>query len=130
MENQLHVHLHKEWNYKFKLDVWEDKEVFTGRPLICHCCENVLSLIYSYIINSLKEASLLAEGYEPVCCYCIVLEKYGLLELKDALCGFYYYFKEDVLRIEFSHVVCDNIGEGRVVYDVRIHNWSKVKWEK
>lgn len=130
MENPaLYIHLHRGWNYNFTVEDWGDKEVFTTKDLYCHCCNAELDTVYSFIINSLKGAGLLHESYKPVCCYCVILKRYGLLEIKHMLDGIYHYEGVDVLKIAFSEVELIDGKRERVHFNIRICDWSKIKWE-
>ena len=115
-----------QWNFNFD-------SPYTGYWLLprhhCHYCGIGINRTYSYIIDSLKEAGYLDEDYKEICCYCKVLEKFGLLHVRDDLQRLFYIKEKDIMVVYFSF---DNMYNSesknyvvRTDYDVRIHNYSK-----
>ena len=83
---------------------------------------------YSYIIDSLKEAGYLDEDYKEICCYCKVLEKFGLLDIREDLHGFCYQEDSDVLLLDLC--VPETVGGEIKWFDVEIAIHEFSKWSK
>ena len=114
-----------QWNFNFD-------SPYTGYWLLprhhCHYCGIGINRTYSYIIDSLKEAGYLDEDYKEICCYCKVLEKFGLLDFKKDLNGFCYKEDLDILLLDLClpKIVGEEVEWCNV--DIAIHEFSK--WSK
>lgn len=114
-----------QWNFNFE-------SPYTGYWILprhhCHYCGIGVDRTYSYIIDSLKEAGYLDEDYKEICCYCKVLEKFGLLDFKKDLNGFCYKEDLDILLVDLclSKTVNGEIEWHNL--DIAIHEFSK--WNK
>lgn len=131
---KLNIELQDEWSFKFTVEEGYDKIIInTTKQIFCgYCHRTPLDKTYLYIINQLKKAGYLYESYEPICCYCKVLTKFGLMDLRGNLSNFFYSEFDDILLIKFSY--CHPMrkphfnGESRWDHaNVRIHDWSKIK---
>ena len=100
-----------------------NNSIFAKKELKCSYCDTIpLDRIYAYIIENLREADLLPEDYKPICCYCYVLEKFGLLDLVENVEFFRYNKAKDIFRIYLSFR--DDNGAIKDVY-FYIHDYSK-----
>ena len=99
----IRINLKNMWSYEFDTD---DYEMLVQDTRRCSYCEDVwFDTVYCYIIDCLKEAGLLHEDFEEICCCCLVLKRFGLMDLRRKLIGFTYIEKEDYLLIESSYRV-------------------------
>jgi len=129
---KIDIEVYDEWNFKFTGEK-HGKSVNSIEYQVCGYCKfTPLDKTYLYIINSLKEAGLLNESYKPICCYCKVLNRFGLSDLRNELNNLSYYILDDILCIRFSSYAVGKNNYNRSIkwenVDVRIHDWSKVKW--
>ena len=85
---------------------------------MCGYCKIInLDRVYSYIIDMLKEADLLDEDYKEICCYCDLLRKFGLEDLRNHL--------NNITYIESTDILFLNFNKQQSFFPVRIHNYSK-----
>lgn len=113
------------WLYNFFTDRIDEEIYNTGKELCYYCGEAGIDKIYSYIINCLKEAKLLSQDYKVICCYCKILQKFGLIELSKNLTGFFYHRYIDVLSVNFGFNK-NTINEECLT--INVHDYSK--WEE
>ena len=118
----IRVKVRNEWNYEFYVD--EDETLMHDNRLCPYCRSTYLDSVYCYIIDNLKEAGLLHEDFEEICCCCLILQHFGLMDLRDKLIGFVYSEKLDYLLIEFN---CWEMAGKESILDIYIRNWSKIK---
>ena len=117
MENEDH------WNFSLYAD---DYEIWDRSLQQCEHCGMNLQKPYSYIIDCLDEAGLLPEDYKQICCYCYVLQKFGLLELNHDLISLIYIESLDILKIYFSFEIEDGVYDSKDKFCFRIHDYSKL----
>ena len=111
----LKISLEYGWWFKFYSD---REEVYAYSVKRCpHCRAMFLDPVYCYIIDMLKEANLLDENFEEICCTCAVLRYFGLLDKVSELTEFQYDKEEDILFILF----------GEKITQIRIHDFSKIE---
>lgn len=129
---EIDINVFNEWNFHFDV---RDRDFWEIEHKRCHYCKVYIDRAYSYIIECLKEANLLDENYEQVCCYCKVLKEYGLLDLYKDMSTFLYDKENDVLIIEFSFRERINSirleNSKSIIWHrlyFKIHDYSKVKW--
>lgn len=123
MKCRIKILVRNQWDFNYDID---DRDVLLEKGLECIYCDSELDSVYSYIINKLDEAGLLPLYYEPVCCYCYVLEKFGLLDFADDLEGFIYDKESDVLKVMLTaSIVEKNILLNFFDLEIRIHEYSK-----
>ena len=124
MGKEITIKEQDQWNFNFYCD---DNVIWNRPSQNCDYCCCALQKGYSFIIECLKEAGLLPDDYIPICCYCYVLQRTGLLHLRKDLVGFLYKTELDILRISFDF----DSNENRWGPDVRIyfyiHDYSKVE---
>ena len=124
------IHIGREdlWCYNFFTSK-SDPDIWNAPQRNCSCCNVHLSVVYSYIIDNLKEAKLLPEDYKEICCYCHTLQKFGLIGLKDYLSAIIYSISTDILTISFftTSSIVDGIKE-RIKKQVNfyVHDYSKI----
>lgn len=128
---EIEINLEQQWNFNFAVN---DLDILVREREHCYYCEIPISKVYSYIISCLKEGSLLDKNYNPICCHCKVLEKFGLIGIRKDLCGFHYDEIEDILIIEFifPKLVGKKESAAVLIWNrlyVNIHDYSKVKWD-
>ncbi len=116
------------WCYNFYLDK-ADPDIWKSAQKCCNYCGGEINKVYSYIINNLREANLLVEDYKLICCYCQVLQKFGLLELKEYLSMITYSEPKDILAISFLSTKKEILKDpgwltGYVFFF--IHDYSKI----
>lgn len=105
------------WQYKISSSaVYED--IYSCKTRYCYYCGIGLNKIYSYIIDCLKEAELLIENYEQMCCYCNVLSKVGLIDLRNFLGRVNYIIETDLLVLIFNYTA--------YTIEFRIHNFREL----
>lgn len=132
---EIEINLQDQWNFEFSTF---DGEVLCTERGNCYYCNCYLHSAYTYIIERLKEADLLDKDYKLICCYCKILENFGLLDLRDNVSGFRYDSDTDILSITFSFLeitkiepkarFSNSIGKWHYFY-FYIHDYSKVKWD-
>ena len=111
------------WSFSFGIG---DEDILCERNLRCTYCLNVaLDQAYSYIIERLDEAGLLPDDFKPACCYCYVLERFGLLDLGKKLRGFVYSKEYDILYVLLSFNKIEKNYMSAVDSEIRIHDYSK-----
>lgn len=131
---EIDINLYNEWNFSFDiLDIDLELEFWDIERKGCHYCRVYIDKAYSYIIDCLKEANLLDKNYKQVCCYCKVLENFGLLDLHKNMSTFTYNKENDILITEFcfSEIISDTGNNESVIWHrlyFNIYDYSKVKW--
>lgn len=134
MPEEIDIRLHNEWNFNFDiLDQDLDQDFWDVERKQCCYCKVHVDKAYSYIIDCLKKANLLDENYKQICCYCKVLEIFGLLDLYKNMGTLIYDEEDDILILEFvfSELTGGTANNKQVFYHVlyfNIHDYSKVKW--
>lgn len=118
---KISIYLSNNWNYDFHTD---SKEIKESEPKVCYYCGIYLDKTYSYIIDQLKKGNLLDKKYKLICCYCKVLEKFGLLDLRNKLDRIFYSEAYDILNLEF---VLKRYMEKLGILYIRIHDYSKIR---
>lgn len=120
---EIGINVRYHWSFNFD---WGDRGVIRRSFQHCYYCLNPLDKVYSYIINTLKDGGLLDKDYRQICCYCKVLKKFGLIDIRKYLSSFYYDEPNDILIITFRS---DQTEEGKLTpkYYVNIHDFSKIK---
>ena len=118
----LKIWLNHAWWFKFLSD---DEEAYNYHAKQCSYCIMWLDPVYCYIIDMLKEANLLDGNYKEICCSCVVLRYFGLLDRTDDLKDFEYDKINDSLLIELFTKYRDS--NGRITIQIRIHDFSKIE---
>jgi len=103
-----------------------DVEIQDTKQQYCSYCDTRVHRAYSFIIESLKEAKLLPDDYKQMCCYCAVLQEFGLMDLRKDLCNFFYDNNIDILKIYFAFEANKNEIDWDNRYCFTIHDFSKV----
>ncbi len=119
MDGKISVDIRDHWSIKFHCIGKQVPVVFNK----CGYCDVMVDDVYSFIIDSLKNAGLLSKDYKETCCYCFVLKKFGLMEFRKVLSSFHYHKAEDILEIHFYAPGGFN-PDNR--FNVTIHDYSKV----
>ncbi len=119
------IHIIREdlWCYNFFTSK-SDPDIWNTPQRNCSCCNIHLTVVYSYIIDNLKEAKLLPEDYKEICCYCHTLQKFGLIGLKDYSSAISYSISTDILTISFALPQKERILKKEFVYFC-FHDYSK-----
>ncbi len=116
------------WCYNFFTSK-SDPDIWNTPQRNCSYCNLHLTVVYSYIINRLKEANLLSKDYKQICCYCQTLEKFGLMGLRDYSSAISYSILTDILTLSFftTSSRVDGIRE-RIKKQVYfyVHDYSKM----
>lgn len=117
------IRIKKEDNWCYRFDSNAPFYTLNTRTARCSYCGLYLDFVYISIIDDLKEAKLLPEDYKLICCYCDVLVKFGLIELRKDLTSFFYDHKDDILGISF--IFSSGFNTRHRVY-FYIHDFKKV----
>lgn len=113
------------WTYNFYVD---GKSDYPYSSRICPYCEGtLLSKSYCDIIDNLKEADLLDKDYKEICCACLVLKRFGLLDIRGRLAGIMYNPLDDSMLIEFLvKKVYPRDLKAPYLICIKIHDWKKI----
>jgi len=109
------------WRFEFNKIPW-----YKGIERCPYCSYMNLHRTYTYIIDSLKDAGLLYEGYKKICCYCAILKRLDMLDLSDNLNTIEYDYEDDILTISFTFFTKVNGNTERQDIGINIHDWSKI----
>ncbi len=97
-----------------------------GRECLrCEICNELVECGYCYIIRTLSKHNLLPQNHKIICCFCDVLQKYGLIDLRENLYkisysgSLYYPNGFDFISIIFKFYKDENIYYPEY-YEVRI----------
>ena len=123
---KIRIRIKNRWNYSFDTDNVEAL-IHSGRR--CPSCEETwLDPVYCHIVDSLKEAGLLHEDFKEMCCCCLVLKHFGMMDLRKKLLNFHYVREDDYLLADFcSRTKSSDIKRLSYMFQIRIHDWSKIE---